>query len=475
MNRSRVRRIVAGLLAGGVLLAVGGCADMDLLHVLKARVTGEVLAVHVAPDGTIGGTNQGFDPSRPVGSLSNAAWVARDAGATEIRVAEGQYEIASEDSDDPDGPIEIHSDLAVVGGYSDDFSERDPRRYESRIVMRSWICNAIEVKAWEHHGEVLADVSIDGLFFDVVLDDATPETSWIDPVLIELEDVSHARVENCTIQIRTNGAFNDGLTAVWVGIPADWDNPTMVEQAIIRNNTILAVSENGEDMTGLSVGLLEPGGEHKVSGNRIMVQGNDATGLYLDGAADLLVANNVISVRAITGSGDDAKARGILCDHELMSGRIVHNTIVADSDETDKDCAIEVRSSHISTFYVSIENNILAGSDASASYGFYNGESDSDPDFSNNVCFGVQTDVYGPATISGNDHDVNDIFFEVFGDEWDSEFSDGDQADYRPTGSAADTYVVDQCPYADGVDTDIRGVSRPQGGAFDRGAYEMEE
>lgn len=471
-----VRTVVASLLAGAVLLAVGGCADMDLLHVLKARVTGEVLAVHVAPDGTIGGSNRGLDPGQPVGSLARAMEIAKDSGATEVCVAEGQYEITSDDYDDPNGWLRLESEVTIRGGYSADFEDRDVNRYQSRIVVRGWLQSVVGCDS--HYGEPSRPVGLDGLLFDIVLRDAVPETADSSSALIELGGASAATVENCTIQVTTGGEFSRGVTALAVDGRSDWDDSSSpAERVIVRNNTILAVSETGEDMTGLSVGFLEPGGGHEVWGNRIMVQGADATGLYLDGAQGVMVANNVISVRG----GRDAlsgMAVGIDCQRELMSGFVVHNTIVFDSPDSERGMWIHNADSE-STCDMEVIGNIVAGydGDGSEAIGCENDTSHT-PYCDYNVCFGVDTE--GSGNVDGgtmsSDYSASDLFWDVFGEDWDWDLSDGDEVDYRLHGSSAGTYAIDQGspgPWA-GVDVDIRGVSRPQGGACDRGAYEHE-
>lgn len=477
MNRSRVRRIVAGLLVAVVLLVVGGCADMDLLHVLKARVTGDVLAVHVAPDGTIGGSNQGLDPSRPVGSLARALQSAHSTGATEIHVAEGRYEITSEDDGDPEGPLGFESEVTIVGGYSDEFEDRDVGRYESRIVVRGWIGNVVGCYFDPEYGKPPRPVGLDGLLFDVVLDEAIPDTVDWSSALVDLEGAAAVAVENCTIQVTTGGEYRRGMTALQVGGSTDRDYSTPAARAIVRNNTILVVSENGESMTGLSVERLEPDGGHEVWGNRIMVQGANATGLSLDGAQGVLIANNVISVRG----GRDASsgmAVGIDCQRELMSGAVVHNTIVFDSSYEER--GIWLHNAYgDSTCTVDVINNIFAGydGDGSEAIGNDNGTSHT-PYYDYNVCFGVDTE--GSGNVDGgtmsSDYSASDLFSVVFGEDRDWDLSDGDQVDYRLHGGSAGTYAIDQGspgPWA-GVDVDIRGVSRPQGGACDRGAYEHE-
>ncbi|MCK4514148.1 MAG: hypothetical protein KAU31_02760, partial [Spirochaetaceae bacterium] len=149
---------VAAVIVVLAALALAGCDDMDLLGLVRLRVTGASgIVIYVSPAGS--DENNGLLPELAVAAIHTGMDRAEEHGASEVRVAEGTYVV-----DGYEDEIDMRSGVALKGGYSNDFTTWDPENHESIILADSpngFICA---------QGPEVQDASIEGFSVDTATD-----------------------------------------------------------------------------------------------------------------------------------------------------------------------------------------------------------------------------------------------------------------------------------------------------------------
>lgn len=448
----------AAVVAAVVLaaLTLTGCGEMDLLGLVRLRVTGASgIVIYVSKEGS--DSNSGFSPDKPLNDIEEAMNTAERVGASEVRVAEGTYVIDTA----TENRIGMRPGVALKGGYSGDFATWDPENHESIIKTREIIHEFINASGPEVH-----DASIEGFTIDV----AMSEPEGVEDLglgVVTIHNGASVSVLNNRFLVHLSGSFDEEGVVIYQHTNEE-DQPAQYNMTIHGNDILITSDTPGNRrVRAIQLGQQASGSSVVVSANRIAVLGDGVVdGIAISDCTNLSIWNNVISV---VGQGD---TNGMSVEGGGMTGVVSNNTIIASDVSTANAEALDFSGSGPISDVV-VRMNIFGTPDG-AGTGVVN-EHDGTFDHSYNLCFGFGSAFGGNVTdLGSNQFELADIFAEVFSSSYDSDFSDGDSADYHldDTGSGG-PYAVDQGAAGFyGTDVDFEGDPRPQGAAVDRGADE---
>ncbi len=436
-------------------LLLAGCGEMDLLGLVRFRVTGASgIVIYVSPNGS--DNNSGRFPDEPLDDIAEAMETAERVGASEVWVAEGTYviDIASENQ------IGMRPGVALKGGYSSDFATWDPASHESTIKTLEVIYELISAE-----GPEVQEASIEGFTVDVAISELEEKDLGLG--VITIHEGASVSVLNNRFLVHLSGAFDEEgkVISQWTNPE---DQPAQYNMAIHGNDILITSDTPGNRrVRAIHLGQQAAGSDVVVSANRIAVLGDGIVdGIAIRDCTNLSIWNNVISV---VGHGD---ANGISVEGGGMSGVVSNNTIIASDVSTANAEALDFSGGGTSSDVV-VRMNIFGTPDG-AGVGVIN-EHNGTFDYSYNLCFGFSSESGGNVTnLGSNQFEPSDIFAEVFSSSYDSDFSDGDNADYHLDDiGGGGPYAVDQGSVESyGTDVDFEGDARPQGSAVDRGADE---
>ena len=253
---------------------------------------------------------------RPYRTLSAVRDAVSEIDATvEVRFAEGTYE----------GPVEVERDTLIVGGYSTDFTDRDPATYVSEIT------NPVVTGGDWDFGEGIDDLPNYTISFGGSVSGVTLLTGFT----IHAgggQDTAAILCFGASPSIRDNVVVSGAATGATIGIAGGQGAPSIEGNTItlgggsaesygvivVEPDDYLRVTGNSIDAgaaveTSIGLYLIEPAGE--VAGNSI--RGGDAgyvTGMVVaDPVADLYVEDNTIEggVANSASSPSGIAAKGI--------------------------------------------------------------------------------------------------------------------------------------------------------------------
>lgn len=443
---------VAWVVIGTTPLTLFGCGQMDLLLVIRGLVDGTGVIVYVSPDGTSDGSNSGLVPGEPVDDIAYGMHIAERYGGGEVRVAEGTYYPGEMEFG---ALISFRASIALRGGYSSDFSTRDPQTHVTTIFADDTTKYVIQA-----YDPAVDSALLEGFHFEVPI--TVADGHW---GVISMSATSLSVVDN-VFRVHLSGLYDDAYTVI-----RQWKlDHAAVYDVVIHGNDIVATSETtfNRDVCAISLGEQEPGSNVTISANRVSVQGDGcATGIQVVGAHEVGIWNNVISV--IGGDG----AEGILTQGEGMaSGNISLNTII--SSDVGGNAKGIVFGGYGSVSAVEVTHNIIGSPDGTGVA--VDNQASGTLDYNDNLSFNFFAQTQGSVNVNpNNDHVAADIFSDVFSSAYDATFSDGDSADYHLDDTTGGPYAVDQgnagsAPYD--INIDFEGDTRPQGTNVDRGADE---